>query len=120
MKLDKRQARKCTVINASPTQIISEGAHTIKRCLAKEDGSETGIVSIDLVCRYHSVTRAAHRNRILRFVRYGCTGKTPVPSSPQTCELTAVILTAVNRIETVNFSRITASYGYTGACSVIS
>ena len=64
--------------------------------------------------------RAAHRNRILRFVRYGCTGKTPVPSSPQTCELTAVILTAVNRIETVNFSRITASYGYTGACSVIS
>ena len=65
-------------------------------------------------------SRAAHRNRILRFVRYGCTGKTPVPSSPQTCELTAVILTAVNRIETVNFSRITASYGYTGACSVIS
>ena len=59
--------------------------------------------------------RAAHRNRILRFVRYGCTGKTSVPSSPQTCELTAV-----NRIETVNFSRITASYGYTGACSVIS
>ena len=67
-----------------------------------------------------SRSRAAHRNRILRFVRYGCTGKTPVPSSPQTCELTAVILTAVNRIETVNFSRITASYGYTGACSVIS
>ena len=30
--------------------------------------------------------------------------KTPVPSSPQTCKLTAV-----NRIDTINFSRITAT-----------
>ena len=59
MKLNKRQARKCAVINASPTQIKSEGAHIIKRSLAKEDGSETGIVSIGLVCRYHSVTSNA-------------------------------------------------------------
>ena len=59
MKLDKRQARKCAVISASPTQIISEGANIIKPSLAKEDGSETGIVSIGLVCRYHSVTSNA-------------------------------------------------------------
>ena len=56
MKLDKRQARECAVINARPTQIKSEGAHIIKLSLAKEDGSETGIVSIGLVCRYRSVT----------------------------------------------------------------
>ena len=59
-------------------------------------------------------SRAAHRNRTIRFVRYGCTGKTPVPSRLQIYKLTAVIFTAVNRIETVNFSRITALYGYTG------
>ena len=59
MKLEKRQASKCAVINASPDDIDSEGAHIIKRSLAKEDGSETGIVSIDLVCRYHSVTSNA-------------------------------------------------------------
>jgi len=41
--LDKRQARKCAVIEADPTKIIVEGAHIIKRSLAKEDGSETGI-----------------------------------------------------------------------------
>jgi hypothetical protein len=39
-------------------------------------------------------------------VQYGCMGKTPVPSSPQTCKLMAVIFTAINRIDTVNFSRI--------------
>jgi hypothetical protein len=59
MKLDKRQARKCAVIDLRPTQIKSEGAHIIKRSLAKEDGSETGIVSIGLVCRYHFVTSNA-------------------------------------------------------------
>jgi hypothetical protein len=59
MKLDKRQAGKCAIIDVSPNQIISEGAHIIKRSLAKEDGSETGIVSIGLVCRYHSVTSNA-------------------------------------------------------------
>ena len=60
MKLDKRQARECAVINARPTQIKSEGAHIIKRSLAKEDGLETGIVSIGLVCRYRSVTSLAN------------------------------------------------------------
>ena len=59
MKLDKRQASKCAVIDVRPSQIDREGAHIIKRSLAKEDGSETGIVSIDLVCRYHSVTSNA-------------------------------------------------------------
>ena len=59
MQLDKRQARKCAVIKVEPNQIISEGVHIIKRSLAKEDGSETGIVSIGLVCRYHSVTSNA-------------------------------------------------------------
>jgi hypothetical protein len=60
MKLDKRQARKCAVIDLRPNQIKSEGAHIIKRSLAKEDGSETGIVvSIGLVCRYHFVTSNA-------------------------------------------------------------
>ena len=58
--------------------------------------------------------RAAHRNRTIRFVRYGCKGKTPVPSRLQIYKLTAVIFTAVNRIYSVNFSRITALYGYTG------
>ena len=58
--------------------------------------------------------RAAYRNRTIRFVRYGCTGKTPVPSRLQIYKLTAVIFTAVNRIDSVNFSRITALYGYTG------
>ena len=58
--------------------------------------------------------RAAHRNRTIRFIRYGCTGKTPVPSRLQIYKLTAVIFTAVNRIYSVNFSRITALYGYTG------
>ena len=54
MQLDKRQAGKCVVIKAEPDEIISEGAHIIKRSLAKEDGSETGIVpvSIGLLCRY--------------------------------------------------------------------
>ena len=66
------------------------------------------------------MVRAAHRNRTIRFVRYGYTGKIPVPSSSQTCKLTAVIITAVNRIDTVIFSRITASYGYTGARSALS
>ena len=59
MQLDKRQAGKCAVIKAEPDEIISEGAHIIKRSLAKEDGSETGMVSIGLVCRYHSVTSNA-------------------------------------------------------------
>jgi hypothetical protein len=59
MKLNKRQARKCMVINASPTQIKSKGAHIIKRSLVKEDGSEMGIVSIGFICRYHSVTSNA-------------------------------------------------------------
>jgi hypothetical protein len=49
----------CAVINARPTEIKSEGAHIIKRSLAKEDGSETGIVSIGLVCCHHSVTSNA-------------------------------------------------------------
>ena len=59
MKLDKRQASECAIIDARPDEIKSEGAHIIKRSLVKEDGSETGIVSIDLVCRYHSVTSIA-------------------------------------------------------------
>ena len=59
MKLDERQAEECAVIIASPTQIKREGAHIIKRSLAKEDGSETGMVSIGLVRRYRSVTSNA-------------------------------------------------------------
>ena len=59
MQLEKRQAKRCAVIEADPNKIKSEGAHIIKRSLAKEDGSETGIVSIGLVCRYHSVTSNA-------------------------------------------------------------
>jgi hypothetical protein len=58
MKLDKWQARKCTVIDASPTQIESEGAHIIKWSLAKENGSETGIVSIGFVCCYYLTSNA--------------------------------------------------------------
>jgi len=41
--LYKRQAERCAVIDANPTQIEREGAHIIKRSLAKENGSETGI-----------------------------------------------------------------------------
>ena len=59
MKLDKRQANKCAVIDVIPSDIICEEVHIIKRSLAKDDGSETGIVSIGLVCRYHSVTSYA-------------------------------------------------------------
>ena len=54
MQLDQRQAKKCAVIEVEPNEFKGEGAHIIKRSLAKEDGSETGIVSIGLVC--HSVT----------------------------------------------------------------
>ena len=69
------------------------------------------IYTIRKICQKITLitNRAAHRNRTIRFVRYGCTGKTHVPSSLQTCKLTAVIFTAVNRIDIVNFSRITAS-----------
>ena len=49
MQLIKRQAGKCAVIEAEPNEIESEGAHIIKRSLAKEDGSETKTVSIGLV-----------------------------------------------------------------------
>ena len=61
MQLDQWQAKKCTIIEVESNQIKYEGAHIIrvKRSLAKEDGSETGIVSIGLVCRYHSVTSNA-------------------------------------------------------------
>ena len=61
-----------------------------------------------------ALSRAAHRNCTIRFVRYGCMGKTPIPSRLQIYKLTAVIFTAINRIYSVNFSRITALYGYTG------
>lgn len=43
-------------MDAAPTDIESEGAHIIKRSLAKEDGSVTGIVSISPICRYHFMT----------------------------------------------------------------
>ena len=61
MQLDQWQAKKCTIIEVESNQIKYEGAHIIrvKRSLAKEDGSETGIVSIGLVCRYNSVTSNA-------------------------------------------------------------
>ena len=58
---------------------------------------------------------AVHRNHTIWFVWYSCMGKTPVQSSPQTCKLMAVIFMAINHIDTINFSHITASYGYTGA-----
>ena len=54
MQLDQRQAKKCAVIEVEPNEFEGEEAHIIKRSLAKEGGSETGIVSIGLVC--HSVT----------------------------------------------------------------
>ena len=59
MKLNKRQANKCAVIDLNPGRIMCEGAHIIKRSLAKDDDPEAGIVSIGLVCRYHSVTSYA-------------------------------------------------------------
>ena len=59
MKINKRQAGKCAVIKGIPAEIKSEAAHIIKQSLAKEDGLKAGIVSIDLVCRYHSVTSNA-------------------------------------------------------------
>ena len=43
--------------------------------------------------------RAAHRNHTIRFVRYGCTGKTPVLSRLLIYKLTAVNIMAVNRID---------------------
>ena len=58
--------------------------------------------------------------RTIQFVRYGCIGKTPIPYRLQIYKLTAVIFMAINRIETVNFSRITALYRYTGGQSIIS
>ena len=45
MQLDQRQAKKCAVIEVEPSEFAGEGAHIIKRSLAKEDGSETGMVS---------------------------------------------------------------------------
>ena len=59
MQLDQRQAKKCAVIEVEPNEFKGEGAHIIKRSLAKEDGSETGMVSIGLVRRYRSVTSNA-------------------------------------------------------------
>ena len=59
MKLNKRQANKCAVIDLNPGRIMCEGAHIIKRSLAKDDDPKAGIVSIGLVCRYHSVTSCA-------------------------------------------------------------
>ena len=47
-------------------------------------------------------------------------GKTPVPSRLQIYKLMAVIFMAINCIETVNFSCITALYRYTGRQSIIS
>ena len=53
----------------------------------------------DLASMGELLTRAAHRNRTIRVVRYSCTGTRNVPLGFESQKLTAVRTTAVNRNE---------------------
>ena len=65
-------------------------SHLAKKKLKKTDEKRTKQFSPKISM---NSSRAAHHNRTIWFVQYGCMGKTPVLSSPQTCKLTAIILT---------------------------
>ena len=67
--------------------------------------------TVTTVTQTHLKLQDVHHNRTIRFVQYGCTSKTPVPSRLQIYKLTAVNIMAVNHIDTVNFTHNTALYG---------
>ena len=67
-----------------------------------------------LMTRQVVEVRAEHHNCTIQFVQYGCMGKTSVPSRLQIYKLTAIIFTAINHIDTINFSLITALHEYMG------